>query len=74
MSNVVGAFSHLHRYVLRKNREGSPFHWLQSLEKPPLAFVLLCHLLFDPHNTSSPWARLKPNHFPRGAPERMALT
>lgn len=48
LPNGVVGFSHLHRYVLLKHREGSPFHWLQSLDEPSLAFVVMSPLLFDP--------------------------
>jgi flagellar assembly factor FliW len=48
MPNGVVGFSHLRSYVLLKHREGSPFHWLQSLEEPSLAFVVMSPLLFDP--------------------------
>ncbi len=44
---MVG-FPHLTRYVLLKHREGSPFHWLQSVERPELAFVVMNPLMFDP--------------------------
>jgi flagellar assembly factor FliW len=48
MPNGVIGFPHLHRYVFIKHREGSPFHWLQSLEEPSLAFVVMNPLIFDP--------------------------
>jgi flagellar assembly factor FliW len=41
-------FPHLHRYVLIRHREDSPFFWLQSVEAPELAFVVINPLLFDP--------------------------
>ncbi|MCA1905442.1 MAG: flagellar assembly protein FliW [Desulfarculus sp.] len=44
---MVG-FPELHRYVLLHHREGSPFHWLQSVDHPDLAFVLANPLVFDP--------------------------
>lgn len=43
---MVG-FPNLHRYVLVKHREDSPFHWLQSLESPELAFAVVNPLIFD---------------------------
>lgn len=44
---MVG-FPALRRYALLVHREGSPFHWLQSLDNPDLAFVVANPLLFDP--------------------------
>jgi flagellar assembly factor FliW len=44
---MVG-FPELHRYVMLRHREGSPFHWLQSVDHPDLAFVLASPLVFDP--------------------------
>ncbi|MFH1058691.1 MAG: flagellar assembly protein FliW [Pseudomonadota bacterium] len=44
---MVG-FPTLHRYTLLQHREGSPFHWLQSLDNPDLAFVVANPLVFDP--------------------------
>jgi len=34
-------FSELHRYVLIEHGQESPFLWLQSLDKPDLAFVVM---------------------------------
>ena len=34
-------FSEFHRYVLIEHGQDSPFFWLQSLEKPDLAFVVM---------------------------------
>jgi flagellar assembly factor FliW len=44
---MVG-FPRLNRYVLLEHRPGSPFHWLQSVDRPDLAFVITDPLLFDP--------------------------
>lgn len=35
------AFEHLHRYTLLQAKEESKFYWLQSLEEPKLAFLLV---------------------------------
>lgn len=48
MPHGMVGFPHLRQYVLIKHREGSPFHWLQSLEEASLAFVVMSPLLFDP--------------------------
>ncbi|MGD8564338.1 MAG: flagellar assembly protein FliW [Desulfarculaceae bacterium] len=47
LPNGMVGFPELHRYVLLQHREGSPFHWLQSLERRELAFVMVSPLLFD---------------------------
>ncbi len=44
---MVG-FPRLNRYVILEHRPGSPFHWLQSLDRPELAFVIMDPLVFDP--------------------------
>jgi flagellar assembly factor FliW len=44
---MVG-FPRLNRYVLLEHRPGSPFHWLQSVDRPDLAFVITDPLMFDP--------------------------
>lgn len=36
------------RYVFIKHKEGSPFFWLQSLDNPDLAFVMMDPLLLVP--------------------------
>jgi flagellar assembly factor FliW len=41
-------FPHQHRFVLVHHKEGSPFHWLQSIEQSDLAFVVVAPLIFDP--------------------------
>ena len=48
MPNGMIGFSHLRRYVLVRHREDSPFHWLQALDEPSLAFAVVTPLLFDP--------------------------
>ncbi|MBI4798794.1 MAG: flagellar assembly protein FliW [Desulfarculus sp.] len=45
---MVG-FPRLTRYVILEHRPGSPFHWLQSLDRGDLAFVIMDPLVFDPH-------------------------
>ena len=44
---MVG-FPQLCRYILFQHRPDSPFFWLQSLDRPDLAFVLVNPLLFEP--------------------------
>jgi flagellar assembly factor FliW len=44
---MVG-FPRLNRYVILEHRPGSPFHWLQCLDRPDLAFVIMDPLVFDP--------------------------
>ncbi len=44
---MVG-FPRLSRYAILEHRPGSPFHWLQCLERPDLAFVIMDPLVFDP--------------------------
>jgi flagellar assembly factor FliW len=48
LSHGMVGFPHLARYLLLKHREGSPFHWLQSVDSPDLAFVVMNPLLFEP--------------------------
>ena len=43
---MVG-FPNQHRFALVQHRADSPFHWLQSLESPDLAFVVANPLIFD---------------------------
>lgn len=45
---MVG-FPHLTRYAILAHRPGSPFHWLQSLERPDLAFVIMDPRGVDPN-------------------------
>jgi flagellar assembly factor FliW len=42
-------FPHQHRYILIQHAQESPFLWLQSLDEPTLAFVVLdpAHLIPD---------------------------
>ena len=40
MSRGILGFPEDKRYVLIPHREGSPFHWLQSVDTPGLAFVV----------------------------------
>jgi flagellar assembly factor FliW len=42
-------FPQLHRYLLFQHRAASPFFWLQSMDRPDLAFVLTNPLLFEPN-------------------------
>lgn len=44
---MVG-FPQQHRWVMLKHGENSPFQWLQSVDAPELAFVLVTPLVFDP--------------------------
>jgi flagellar assembly factor FliW len=41
-------FPNQRRFVLVHHKEGSPFHWLQSIEQADLAFVVVAPMLFDP--------------------------
>lgn len=43
---MVG-FPRATRYVLLQHRADSPLHWLQSLDQPDLAFVVVNPLMFD---------------------------
>ena len=45
---MVG-LAELRNYVLFQHRADSPFYWLQSIERPDLAFVLVNPLLFEPN-------------------------
>lgn len=40
-------FPGLQRFALIRHRDNSPFHWLQSLDAPEVAFVIVSPLLFD---------------------------
>jgi flagellar assembly factor FliW len=44
---MVG-FPCLRRYILFQHKPNSPFFWLQSLDRPDLAFVLVTPLLVEP--------------------------
>ena len=44
---MVG-FPQLNKYILFQHRPDSPFFWLQSMDRPDLAFVLVNPLLFEP--------------------------
>jgi flagellar assembly factor FliW len=46
-SGMVG-FPDVNRFVLLEHQEGSPFFWLQSVDRAELAFVLTDPLLFKP--------------------------
>lgn len=41
-------FPGLERFALIRHRNDSPFHWLQSLDAPDVAFVVVSPLVFDP--------------------------
>ena len=49
-SGLIG-FPELKRYVLLDHDKESPFKWLQSLDDPAIAFVLINPLLFKPDYT-----------------------
>ncbi len=51
-------FSRLHRYVLIEHQPGSPFLWLQSLDDPELAFVVLDPGHIVPEYRPEPWAEI----------------
>jgi flagellar assembly factor FliW len=40
-SRGLYGFEEIDRYVLIDHREGSPFHWLQAVGRPDLAFVVM---------------------------------
>ncbi len=81
-------FPGLHRFVLIQHREGSPFRWMQSVEKGEIAFLVI-----DPATYISDYAPLMPEKLaeqlqlteetprlvytivtiPRGKPEEMTL-
>lgn len=42
-------FADYSRYVLIERRQDAPFLWLQSVERPDLAFVVVDPVLFFPH-------------------------
>ena len=48
MPHGMIGFPNQRRFVLVHHKEGSPFHWLQSVEQSDLAFVVVAPLLFDP--------------------------
>ena len=41
-------FPRLNRYILFQHKAESPFFWLQSLDRPDLAFVMLSPLIVEP--------------------------
>lgn len=43
---MVG-FPAYRRYALLRHREDSPFYWLQSMDRPELAFAVVSPLIFD---------------------------
>lgn len=42
-------FQEQHRYVILDHDTSAPFKWLQSLDEPELAFVIMDPALFHPH-------------------------
>lgn len=44
----IPGFPGLSRFAILPNPAGGPFRWLQSLEKPELAFVVCDPLMFEP--------------------------
>ncbi len=48
-------FPNLHRYILIQHALESPFLWLQSLDEPSLAFVVLDPVLLIPDYQPAPW-------------------
>jgi len=44
----VPGFSHLKRFVILDHPNGGPFCWLQAVDDPALAFVILDPLIFRP--------------------------
>ena len=47
MPHGMIGFPQQHRYTLFQHRSDSPFYWLQSLDHPQLAFVVVSPLIFD---------------------------
>ncbi len=41
-------FPHLERYAILQHKEGSPFRWLQSVDEPALAFLVMDPANFRP--------------------------
>lgn len=68
-SGMIG-FPEDRRFVLLKHQKGSPFLWLQSLDHPSLAFVLIDPHLFKPDYeiriNPEDTAELELNHTPKG--------
>lgn len=48
MPNGMIGFPQFHRFLPIQHREGSPFFWLQCLDEPELAFVVVSPIHFDP--------------------------
>ncbi|NDY42271.1 flagellar assembly protein FliW [Dissulfurirhabdus thermomarina] len=48
MTQGILGFPDERRYVLLPHREGSSFFWLQSVDRPELAFVVISPFLFAP--------------------------
>ncbi len=48
MPHGMIGFPNYHRYLPIQHREGSPFFWLQCLDEPSLAFVVVSPIHFDP--------------------------
>ncbi len=47
-SQGLFGFEDVDRYVLFGHREGSPFRWLQAIDRPGLAFVVMEPFVFSP--------------------------
>ncbi len=47
----IFAFEHLHRYVILRAKADSNFFWLQNIEEPKLAFLLVKPSDLMPHYT-----------------------
>lgn len=45
-AGLVG-FGQLHQFVILPHREDSPFHWMQSLEEPSIAFLVTNPWVFE---------------------------
>jgi flagellar assembly factor FliW len=50
---IIG-FSNFENYLLLKKKEDQPFKWLQSIDDPNLAFVLIDPLVFFPNYNIKP--------------------
>lgn len=68
-SGMIG-FPDDKRFVLLEHKKGSPFLWLQSLDHPSLAFVLIDPVFFKPDYeiriNPEDTAELELNHTPNG--------
>ncbi|MEI6512969.1 MAG: flagellar assembly protein FliW [bacterium] len=48
MTEGLYGFPHLHRFVVIQHKEGSPYRWLQSVDDPAIAFLVIDPWEFKP--------------------------